>query len=590
MPMSSKAPAKAKPFIRKTRLTGIGRWIPCLSVIKSYERPWLVKDLCAGLVLSAFLVPVGMGYAEAAGLPVIYGLYASIVPLIAYAIFGPSRILVVGPDSSLAAIIAATILPLSNNDPEKAVAAAAMLAILSGGICVIAGIAKFGFITDLLSSPIRYGYLNAIALTILIGQIPKILGFSVDGANLNEEVQGIIRGIAAGKTNLTALAIGLSCLVVIFLGKKLSAKFPGVLLAVVGSTLYMQFFGNDASGVAVVGKLPQGLPQFSIPAVEPEHMLKLLTGAAAIALVSFADMSVISRKFATRGRYEIDDNQELFALGATNIAAGLFQGFSITSSASRTPVAEAAGAQTQLTSVFGALCIAILLLTGPNLLMNVPTAALAAVVIAACMSLVEIKGVTRLWQKKSHELWVTVICFLGVALIGVLEGIFIAIALSLLSFVKRAWTPYSAVLGRVDGLKGYHDIVRHPEARRIPGLVLIRWDAPIFFANVRIFEERVKRAIESAPYLVQCVVVAAEPVTDIDITAADMLTELDDELKEFGIELWFAEVKGPVKDQLKKLGHFQKLGENEFFPTIGLAVDRYVELYNVDWTDWEDAP
>ncbi|MBY0550365.1 MAG: SulP family inorganic anion transporter [Candidatus Obscuribacterales bacterium] len=588
--MSSEAPAEAKRYVRKMRLTGIRRWLPCVNVLESYKREWLVKDFSAGIVLSAFLVPVGMGYAEAAGLPVIYGLYASIVPLIAYAIFGPSRILVVGPDSSLAAIIAATILPLSGGNSGNANIVAAMLAVFSGGICVIAGVAKFGFITDLLSSPIRCGYLNAIALTILIGQIPKILGFSVDGHNLAEEVQGIAAGIAAGKTNLTALVIGLACLVVIFTGKKLSPKFPGVLIAVFGATIYMQFFGSESSGVAVVGKLPQGLPQFVIPKVEMESLLKLSAGAAAIALVSFADMSVISRKFASRGRYEIDDNQELFALGVTNIAAGLFQGFSITSSASRTPVAEAAGAQTQLTSVFAAICIAVLLMIGPNLLMNVPTAALAAVVVAACFSLVEIHGVTRLWQKKSPELWVTAICFFCVALIGVLEGIFIAIALSLLSFIKRAWTPYSAVLGRVDGLKGYHDIVRHPEARRIPGLVLIRWDAPIFFANVRIFEERVKWAIESSPDLVRCVVVAAEPVTDIDITAADMLTELDEELKQFGIELWFAEVKGPVKDQLKKLGHFKKLGENQFFPTIGLAVDHYVEEYKIDWTDWEDAP
>lgn len=296
--MSSDAPVEAKRYVRKMRLTGIRRWLPCVNVLKSYKREWLVKDFSAGIVLSAFLVPVGMGYAEAAGLPVIYGLYASIVPLIAYAIFGPSRILVVGPDSSLAAIIAATILPLSGGSSENASTVAAILAVFSGIICVIAGVAKFGFITDLLSNPIRCGYLNAIALTILIGQIPKILGFAVDGHNLAEEVQGIFAGITAGKTNLTALGIGLSCLAVIIPGKQCSPKFPGVLLAVAGATIYMQFLGGESSGVAVVGKLPQGLPRFEIPALEMDGLLKLSAGAAAIALVSFADMSVISRKFA----------------------------------------------------------------------------------------------------------------------------------------------------------------------------------------------------------------------------------------------------------------------------------------------------
>ena len=308
----------------------------------------------------------------------------------------------------------------------------------------------------------------------------------------------------------------------------------------------------------------------------------------AITLVSFADTSVLSRTFALRGGYEVDENQELIALGAANVAAGFFQGFSISSSSSRTPVAESAGAKTQLTGVVGALCIALLLVFAPTLLQNLPNAALGAVVIAACISLVDIKGVVRLYHLRRAEFAFSIVCFLGVALIGVIQGIFIAIALALLAFIWRAWRPYDAVLGRVDGLKGYHDITRHPEAKRIPGLVLFRWDAPLFFANAEIFREHVLQAIAEAPTPTKWVVVAAEPVTDIDITAADALSDLDDELQQAGIELCFAEMKDPVKDRLKRYGLFTKLGEDLFFPTIGQAVDRYLEAHQVEWSDWDE--
>jgi MFS superfamily sulfate permease-like transporter len=315
----------------------------------------------------------------------------------------------------------------------------------------------------------------------------------------------------------------------------------------------------------------------------------LAAGALAIALVSFADTSVLSRTFALRGGYTVDQNQELIALGAANAAAGLFQGFSISSSSSRTPVAESAGAKTQLTGVVGALCIALLLVFAPTLLQNLPNAALGAVVISACISLVDVKSVIRLYHLRRGEFWLSIVCFLGVALIGVIQGIFIAIALALLGFIWRAWRPYDAVLGRVDGLKGYHDVTRYPEARRVPGLVLFRWDAPLFFANAEIFREHVMQAIADAPTPTKWVVVAAEPVTDIDITAAEALSALDDDLARFGIELCFAEMKDPVKDKLKRYGLFTKLGADLFFPTLGQAVDRYLDAQQVAWSDWDEA-
>ena len=374
----------ANPFVRVARPHGLGRWIPGLAALRTYQRPWLAKDLMAGLVLTAILVPVGMGYAEAAGLPAIYGLYATIVPLIAYAIFGPSRILVLGPDSSLAAIIAATIVPLAAGDPDRLVALAGMLALLTGALCLLAGLARFGFITDLLSKPIRLGYLNGIALTVLVGQLPKLLGFSASGDGLIQETISLVRGVAQGMTNPVTLAIGVACLAIVLIFKRWWPKVPGVLVAVVGATIVVGVFNLAArAGVSVVGPLPQGLPSFQIPWISAGDLGPLLAGAIAITLVSFADTSVLSRTFALRGGYEVDQNQELIALGAANIAAGLFQGFSISSSSSRTPVAESAGSKTQLTGVVGALCIAALLVFAPTLLQNLPNAALGAVVIAS---------------------------------------------------------------------------------------------------------------------------------------------------------------------------------------------------------------
>jgi high affinity sulfate transporter 1 len=581
---------QANPFVRVAQPRGLGRWIPALAAVRTYQRAWLPKDIVAGLVLTAILVPVGMGYAEAAGLPAIYGLYATIVPLIAYAIFGPSRILVLGPDSSLAAIIAATIVPLAAGDPDRLVALAGMLALFTGGLCILAGLAHFGFITDLLSKPIRLGYLNGIALTVIIGQLPKLLGFSSSGENLIQEAISLVQGVLQGMTNWTSFAIGATCLVIVLVFKRRWPKIPGVLIAVVGATIVVGVLDlATTAGVSVVGPLPQGLPSFQIPRVSPSDLSALAAGALAITLVSFADTSVLSRVFALRGGYEVDQNQEMIALGAANVAAGFFQGFSISTSSSRTPVAESAGAKTQLTGVVGAVCIALLLVFAPALLQNLPNAALGAVVIAACLGLVDVKGVTSLYHLRRGEFWLSIVCFLGVALVGVIQGIFIAVALALLGFIWRAWRPYDAVLARVDGLKGYHDVTRYPEAKRVPGLVLFRWDAPLFFANAEVFCDHVRQAIADAPTPTKWVVVAAEPVTDIDVTAAEALSALDDDLQKAGIELGFAEMKDPVKDRLKHYGLFTKLGTDLFFPTLGQAVDRYLEMHPVEGSDWEES-
>jgi high affinity sulfate transporter 1 len=557
-------------------------------VLLHYERGWLRHDLLAGLVLTTMLVPVGIAYAEASGVPGIYGLYATIVPLIAYAVFGPSRILIMGPDSSLAAVILAVVLPLSAGDPQRAVSLAGMMALVSGVVCIAAGLARLGFIVELLSKPIRYGYMNGIALTVLLSQLPKMFGFSVSEQGPVQRIWAIGQAVLAGKTNVVALAIGAGTLLLILLLKRLP-RVPAMLVAVVSSTVIVAAFDLGArAGISVLGPLPRGLPLPALPHVDPKAMLQVAIGGLAVALVSFADTSVLSRVYAGRTGTRVDPNQEMMGLGAANFFAGFFQGFPISSSSSRTPVAEAAGARTQLTGVVGALAIALLLLLAPNLLRHLPNTALAAVVISSAIGLIEVKDLRRIHRIQQWEFWLSMVCFAGVAVFGAIPGIALAIAIAVVEFLWDGWRPHSAVLGRVQHIKGYHDISRYPQARRIPGLVLFRWDAPLFFANAELFHDRVLDAVDRSPTPVRRLVVAAEPVTSVDVTAADVVTELHEALRAAGIELCFAEMKDPVQDKLKRFGLFSRLGEGTFFATVDEAVSGYVAAHRVEWTDREE--
>jgi high affinity sulfate transporter 1 len=565
------------------------RWdVPGWRTLRAYQRSWLPNDLAAGIVLTAVLVPVGMGYAEAAGLPAITGLYATIVPLVVYAILGPSRILVLGPDSSLAAIIAATVLPLAAGDNARAVALAGGLALISGAFGIAFGLFRLGLLTDLLSKPIRIGYLNGIALTVLVSQLPKTFGFSVDADGLIDEALAFIDGVASGKTVPAALGIGALALAIMLVGRWRGMGALGIVVATVATTIVASLMDLAARGLDVVGSLPSGLPSLSVPAVSIDDLVAMLAGGFAIAVVSMADTSVLSRTFAMRSGMRVNQDQELLALGAANIGSAFAGGFPISASTSRTPVAEAAGGRTQLTGVIGAAAIVALLVLAPSLTANLPQPTLGAIVMVACTSLVDLRGLVRLWQLRPSEFALSIACFLGVAIVGVVAGIFIAVALALMAFFWRAWRPYSAVLGRIDGLKGYHDITRYPEARRIRGLVLFRWDAPLFFANAEAFREEIEAAIAAEDQPTRWVVVAAEPVTDIDMTAADMLEGLIATLQAAGTQLRFAELKDPVKDRLRRYGLYEQLGNDAFFPTIGTAVAGYVAESGVDWVDWEE--
>ncbi|MBT2586828.1 SulP family inorganic anion transporter [Arthrobacter sp. ISL-95] len=551
----------------KDRLSGV--W-----ALKGYKREWLRHDFVAGAALFALLVPAGMAYAQAAGLPPVTGLYATVIPLLVYAVVGPSRILVLGPDSSLAPMIAAAIVPLAAGSSERSVALAGLLAVLIGVIMLAGSALKLGAITGLLSKPIRLGYLNGIALLVALSQLPAFLGIEADG-DIWQKLANVTAGLLGSEVNITALLLGIGSLALIWIPKLLKWKVPGVLLAVVGSCVVTAVWGlND--DVKVIGVLPQGLPMPALGGIGWADALTLLPAAAGIALMVFADTGVLSQTLAAKEGKKVSGNREMAALGAANAATGLLGGFPISGSTSRTPVAVDAGAKSQMTGVVGAVLVVAFMLLAPGVTGYLPSATLAAVVIAAAIALADPAGVKRLLSLSRSESVVMLAAFLGVLTVGVLQGIVVAIALALLDFVRRAWDPYRTELGAKDGLPGYHDLERHPDGERIPGLLILRFDAPLFFGNGQVLAAFVREQLDEAPEEaadpITHVILAAEPITGIDTTALDDLVTLDEWLASKGVGLVFAELKGPVKDKLIRLGTAARFTPDHFFPTVGAAV------------------
>ena len=561
------------------------QWVPGLQVISSYRRQWLLKDVIAGVVLTTLLVPQGMAYAELAGLPPITGLYTSILCLLGYAAFGPSRILVLGPDSSLGPMIAATILPLmaAKGDAKRAVALASVLAIMVAAIMILAAVAKLGFIADLISKPTMIGYMNGLALTILIGQLPKLLGFKVEADGLIGEITGFVKGLANGDAVPAAAAVGIAAVVVILVLQRWLPKVPAVLIAVVLAIAATTVFDLADHGVSLVGVLPKGFPPLTIPSVRLSDLGPLFAGALGIALVSLADTISTASAFAARSGQEVRGNGEMVGIGAANLAAGLFQGFPVSTSGSRTAVAERSGAKTQLTGVIGAALIILMIVLVPGLFRNLPQPALAAVVITASLSLADIPATVRLWRQRKAEFLLSIAAFLGVALLGVLPGIAIAVGLSILNVFRRAWWPYATVLGRVDGVEGYHDTRSYPGAGHLPGLVIYRFDGPLFFANATTFRDEIRRLAKSDPPPAW-ILIAAEPVTDVDTTASDVLEDLDEWLNAQGISLVFAELKDPVRRKIERYGLTRTIDPQHFFPTIGAAIAAFRAETGAQWT------
>ena len=512
-------------------------------MIRRYQQRWLRSDLIAGVVLAAILVPQGMAYAELAGLPAVNGLYTTMACLVGYALFGPSRVLVLGPDSSLGPLILLAIVPLAvADDPAELVVLAGMLALLVAAIEIGLGLGKLGFVADLLSKEVQVGYMIGLGVTIIMGQLPKLFGFSTDGENFVQDVRAFFEGL--DERNRYTLAVGLASLALLLILPRFTRRIPAVLITVVLSTLAVPLFDLTDKGVTTVGSLPQGLPSLQFPSVPLSDIGVLLAAAIGITLVSLADTIATSTSFAARRGDEVDASKEMIGIGAANAFAGLFQGFPVSTSGSRTAVAEQGGAKSQVTGLVGAALVAIMLLFLPDLLANLPNSALAAIVIAAGLSLIDIATVAKFLRVRMSAFVLTMAATLGVVFFGVLEGILIAVALSILGFFRRNWWPTGQVLGRVASLDdAWHGLDLYPDAEQTPGVVVFRWEAPLFFANANMFREEIRRLVHSSD--ARWVVIECEAITDIDVTAADMLERLDSELNERGVHLVFVELREP---------------------------------------------
>ncbi|MGZ8566792.1 MAG: SulP family inorganic anion transporter, partial [Actinomycetota bacterium] len=554
----------------ETTAGGIGRWIPGVRMLRTYRGSWLRSDLIAGVVLASILVPQGMAYAELAGLPPVTGLYTTIACLVAYALMGPSRVLVLGPDSSVSPLIFAAIIPLlAGGDAATAIALAGMLALLVGAIEIGLGLAKLGFVADLLSKEVQVGYMNGLGITIIVGQLPKLFGFSTDADGFVAELEAFVRGI--DQTNTTALVLGVATLVVLLVLPRSTTRVPAVLVAVVGATVATTVLDLAQEGVKTVGALPQGLPTPAIPWTSVSDVAPLLVAAVGIVLVSLTDTIATSTSFAARRGDEVDTNQEMVGIGSANVAAGLFQGFAISASGSRTAVAEQAGSKSQVTGLVGAVVVASLLLFLPSLLRNLPQPALAAVVIAAALSLMDVATVRRYLRVRKTAFLLSIVATLGVVLLGVIQGIGLAVILSIFLFFRRSWWPYGEVLGRSEEQDGWHAVDRYPDAAQADGVVVYRWEAPLFFANAGIFRQEIRGLVRSRSP--RWVVLQCEAITDIDVTAADMLDLLDRELNAKGINLAFVELRDRLQDLILRYGLFETLDRDHFYPSIDRALE-----------------
>ena len=547
----------------------VEKWVPGLKLVGNYRRRWFTSDLVAGLVLAAILVPQGMAYAELAGLPAVTGLYTTVACLVGYAIFGPSRVLVLGPDSSVSPMILAAITPLIvTNDPTTAVVLAGMLSIMVGVIEIGLGLGRLGFVADLLSSEVQVGYLNGLAITIMVSQLPKLFGFSTDADGFFDDIRAFVDNL--DQTVWQALVIGLGVLVVLLVLPRITRRVPAVLVAVVAATVVAAVFSVADHGVTTVGTLPQGLPRPSLPWTSLHDAGLLLLGAVGITLVSLTDTIATASSFAARRGDEIDPDQEMVGMGASNVLTGLFQGFAVSTSASRTAVADQSGAKSQLTGVVGAGVVVVLLLFLNDLLADLPQAALAAVVIAAALSLLDLRSLRRYWSVRPSALLLSVTASLGVMVFGVLQGILVAILLAVALFFRRSWWPHGAVLGQVDGLDGWHDTEAFSETRQLPGIVVYRWEAPLFFANAGAFRRQIRGLARRDGC--RWIVLQCEAITDIDVTAAAMLEALDDELNAEGVHLAFVEMRTRLQEMALNYGLMETLDAEHFYPSMEAAL------------------
>jgi high affinity sulfate transporter 1 len=544
--------------------------MPGLKRLLSYQRSWLRGDLFAGFTVAAYLIPQCMAYGELAGVGPVVGLWSILLPMAIYALLGSSPQLSVGPESTTAVMTAAAIAPLVSRDSATYAGLAALLALLVGVVCLTGYVARLGFLANLLSKPILIGYVTGVALIMIVGQLGRISGVSLEA----DTVLGTIAEFFQSLDQIHYPTLGLATFVLVFLFtiQRRFPNSPGPLLAVLFTTLTVMLFRLDDRGIAIVGPIVAGLPRVALPPIAVSDLLPLTASAVGIAIVAYSDNVLTARIFAARHHDKIDPNQELLALGVANMGNGLMQGFPISSSGSRTVIGNALGSRTQLFSLVAFLVVIVVLLFLRPLLAQFPIAALGAIVIYAATKLIEIPEFVRLWQFRRSECFLALTTTIGVLATNILVGVAVAVGLSVIDVFARVARPHDAILGTVTGVPGLHDIEDWPGAETIPGLVLYRYDAPLCFANVENFKRRALEAIEAEATPVEWFVLSTEALGDLDITAVDMLEELRNELTARGITLGLARVKQEQYAQLKRSGLLQQIGPEHIYLTLHTAI------------------
>ena len=509
------------------------------------------------------MVPVGLAFGELAGMPMA-GLYAGIVPLVVYALFGSSRQLIVGPDATMATVVAVTLAPLATGDLARLVTLVALLAMAMGVLCILGGLLRLGFMADFLAKPVIVGFMHGLAIVIFVGQLPKILGIKGAGETTLAQFGNVLKNI--GQLNVITLTIGVACVAVILSLRKVTPRVPGPVVALLGSLAAVHLFRLDQTGVAVVGNIPRGLPGLIIPNISVEDLRAVVPIAFGTALLAFSDTIVTARGFASRSHYQIDANQELIALGLGNIASSVTQGLPISGSGSRTAVAEASGSRSQVSSIAAAATLACVMLFLTPYLSFLPSAALGGILIAAAYNLCDFEEFRRLWNFRGVGLAGALVVMAGVIGIGVMEGILLGVVFSLVLVLRALTFPHDSVLGRTED--GFHDPVYRPDAQPVPGVMIYRFASPLFFANCGQFRSRIEALTQGAPETVKVFVLDASVIFEVDLAACETLMEVNESLSGRGIRLVIAHLHSRVKATLARGGVIACLGEDAFFATV----------------------
>lgn len=557
----------------------IEKYVPGIGLIRGYNRDWLKTDTAAAVTVFAILVPSALAYGELAGFEPVVGLYAALAAMIAYALFGSSRQVIIGPEATTAILVATVVMPMAGGDVARYAALAAALAISIGFICLLAGHFKIGFVADFLSKPILTGYITGTALIVIASQLGKLFGISLENDDFFAKILELITRL--DETQLPTLVLGLVTILALVVLKRFVPKAPGPLVMVIGAIIISTIFQLAELGIAVVGQIPSGLPMPQIPQVSLADLRTLLPAALAMSVLIFSDEVLTARVFARKNHYEIDTNQELVALGATNISSGLFQSFATAASSSRTVVNDNSGGKSQMVGILSAGLVIVFLLFFTSILQNLPTVVLGAIIIVASSSLIDVQEFRSLNLVRHSEFYLSLLTLFGVLVIGIVAGIALAVGFSLLDFIHRTYRPHSSVLGITDGVDGYHGIAPGGYNQVLPGLIVYGFDAPLFFANAPYLMAQIRDLVSTADQPIRCLLLDAEAIPDIDTTAADTLKEIHQELSGKGITLAIARANKPLRETMGLTGLEELIGAENFYPSVRAGVEAFRERYIV---------